>query len=124
MNIVIPLGGLGERFKKEGYIEPKPLIKILGKEMILHVIENLKLEKDDIIHIIYNPELDKYGFSELLNKTKININCIKLNKQTEGSSETTLIELNTFNDALLNRKCILVDCDKFYTNDIVYTYRK
>ena len=124
MNIIIPLGGLGERFKKEGYIEPKPLIKILGKEMILHVIENLKLEKDDIVHIIYNPELDKFGFSDLLNKTKININYIKLNKQTEGSSETILIGLNTFSNALLNRKCVLLDCDTFYTTDIISMYRK
>jgi hypothetical protein len=25
MNIIIPLGGKGERFKNNGYIEPKPL---------------------------------------------------------------------------------------------------
>ncbi len=26
MNIIIPLGGKGERFYKEGYSQPKPLI--------------------------------------------------------------------------------------------------
>ena len=124
MNIIIPLGGLGERFKKEGYIEPKPMIKILGKEMILYVVENLKLDKDDIIHIIYNPELDKYGFGDLLDKTGININCIKLNKQTEGASETILIGLNTFNNTTLSKKCILLDCDTFYTVDILSMYRR
>jgi NDP-sugar pyrophosphorylase family protein len=30
MNIIIPIGGIGERFKKESYNQPKPLIKILG----------------------------------------------------------------------------------------------
>ena len=33
MNIIIPLGGKGERFKNE-YRLPKPLIKIFDKEMI------------------------------------------------------------------------------------------
>ena len=34
MNILIPLGGLGQRFKDVGYELPKPLIKALGKEII------------------------------------------------------------------------------------------
>jgi len=122
MNIILPLGGLGSRFKKEGYTLPKPLIKILGKEMILYVIDNLKLAENDIIHIIYNPELDKYGFNELINMSKQKINCIKLNKQTEGASETILIGLNTLDENLLNRKCLLLDCDTFYTIDIISLY--
>ena len=39
MNIIIPLGGKGERFKKEGYISPKPLIKVLDKEIIFYVLD-------------------------------------------------------------------------------------
>ena len=35
MNIIIPLGGKGERFKNE-YRLPKPLIKIFDKEMIFY----------------------------------------------------------------------------------------
>lgn len=53
MNIIIPLGGKGERFVKEGYLQPKPLIKILNKEMIFYVLDNLELSKDDKIFIIY-----------------------------------------------------------------------
>ena len=34
MNIVLPLCEIGERFKKNGYIMPKPLIKVEGKEYI------------------------------------------------------------------------------------------
>ena len=32
MNIIIPLGGKGERFFKEGYNFPKPLIQIYDKK--------------------------------------------------------------------------------------------
>lgn len=123
MNIIIPLGGLGERFKKEGYNEPKPLIKMLGKEMILYVIDTLKLTATDTIHIIYNPDLDKYGFCDILMRTKLRINFIKLQKQTEGAVETILIGLNTFNEMDLNKKCMLLDCDTFYVKDITSIYR-
>lgn len=44
MNIIIPLGGKGERFYKEGFDKPKPLIKILSKPMIFHVIDRLVVE--------------------------------------------------------------------------------
>ena len=54
MNIIIPIGGKGERFLNNGYKEAKPLINILGKPMIYHVLDNLKLNsKDDKIFIIY-----------------------------------------------------------------------
>lgn len=123
MNIIIPLGGLGERFKKEGYNDPKPLIKILGKEMILYVIENLNLNIEDKVHIIYDPDLDKKGFSDVLNRCKKKINYIKLHKQTEGAVETILIGLNTLNNNDLTKKCMLLDCDTFYTADIASIYR-
>ena len=41
MNIIIPLGGKGERFLKNGYTQPKPLIPILEKCMIDHVLDNI-----------------------------------------------------------------------------------
>lgn len=54
MNIIIPLGGKGERFAKEGYAEPKPLIRVLHKEMIRHVIDRLSVRPDeDHVFILY-----------------------------------------------------------------------
>ncbi|EAL5963941.1 lipopolysaccharide biosynthesis protein, partial [Campylobacter jejuni] len=42
MNIVIPMAGLGSRFAKAGFDKPKPFIDVLGKPMIVRVLENLK----------------------------------------------------------------------------------
>jgi NDP-sugar pyrophosphorylase family protein len=39
MQIVIPMSGFGERFRRAGYSVPKPLIKIEGKPIIAHVID-------------------------------------------------------------------------------------
>lgn len=122
MNIIIPLGGLGDRFRKEGYQMPKPLIKILGKEMILHVLDNLKLTMNDKIHIIYNMELDGYQFKDFIG-SKYTVNMVKLNKQTEGACETILYGLNTFSFSDLQNKTVLLDGDTFYMIDILSMYR-
>ena len=53
MNIIIPIGGKGERFLNSGYKEKKPLINILGKPMISYVLDNLKITQDDKVFIIY-----------------------------------------------------------------------
>jgi NDP-sugar pyrophosphorylase family protein len=46
MQIVIPMSGFGERFRKAGYSVPKPLVEIDGKPIIAHVIDMFPDETD------------------------------------------------------------------------------
>ena len=39
MQIVIPMSGFGERFRRAGYTLPKPLIPVEGKPVIAHVVD-------------------------------------------------------------------------------------
>jgi NDP-sugar pyrophosphorylase family protein len=39
VQIIIPMSGFGERFRRAGYAVPKPLIEIDGKPIIAHVID-------------------------------------------------------------------------------------
>lgn len=48
MQIIIPMSGFGERFRKAGYKLPKPLIEIDKKPIIAHVIDMFPNEKDFI----------------------------------------------------------------------------
>jgi HAD superfamily hydrolase (TIGR01509 family) len=61
IHLVIPMGGLGSRFEKEGYTIPKPFLPIFGKEMYKWVIENMmpqnpELRKRVQTHIIIRQE--------------------------------------------------------------------
>ena len=63
MNIFIPLGGLGTRFQKQGFVRPKPFVRVLGKAMLSWVIEHIKLKSDDSLIIIFDPQflsINKY----------------------------------------------------------------
>lgn len=46
MQIVIPMSGFGERFRRAGYRVPKPLIEMDGKPVIAHVIDLFPGETD------------------------------------------------------------------------------
>lgn len=48
LQIVIPMSGFGERFRRAGYSVPKPLIEIDGKPIIAHVIDMFPGEHDFI----------------------------------------------------------------------------
>ena len=46
MQIVIPMSGFGERFRRAGYVTPKPLIEVDGRTIIGHVIDLFPGETD------------------------------------------------------------------------------
>ena len=50
MIIIIPLGGTGQRFKMNGYKEPKALIKVFGKPILYYLLDNLNVGSNDIVY--------------------------------------------------------------------------
>ena len=67
MIVLIPLGGIGNRFKKENYTKPKALIDILGKPILYYLIENLNRDIK-LLYIPYNKEYEKHNFENLLTR--------------------------------------------------------
>lgn len=67
--IIIPMSGFGERFRKAGYTLPKPLINVDGKPIIAHVID-LFPQESDFIFICNQEHLDhpEYKLQEVLNQ--------------------------------------------------------
>ena len=124
MNIIIPIGGKGERFKNRGFAKSKPLIYILNKPMIFHVLDNLKFHEEDDVYIIYNKLLDDENFCQIISAKYPKIHLIKINEQTKGASETIYLGLKHINVKQGRKKNIIVDCDTFYLDDILEIYRK
>ncbi|CCN47647.1 conserved hypothetical protein [Vibrio nigripulchritudo MADA3029] len=69
MQIIIPMSGFGERFRRAGYKIPKPLIEIEGKPIIAHVIDMFPGE-ENFVFICNQDHLDnkKYNMENILNK--------------------------------------------------------
>lgn len=69
MQIIIPMSGFGERFRKAGYSLPKPLIEVSSKPIIEHVV-NLFPGETDFIFICNQDHLDhpEYKMRETLRR--------------------------------------------------------
>mmetsp|Transcript_67548 Transcript_67548/g.162165 ORF Transcript_67548/g.162165 Transcript_67548/m.162165 type:complete len:444 (-) Transcript_67548:140-1471(-) len=126
MNVIVPLGGLGTRFQKQGYTRPKPFIRVLGKEMILWVLDSLCLTKEDTLVIVFNPDFMCMGglMEEVVLPRYPACKLVHLTGPTKGAAETVLIGLQALRESLkANRPCVLCDGDTFYTADVVGKYR-
>ena len=124
MIIIIPLGGLGTRYEKNGYFKPKPLVQILGKTIIEYLIDNLNLDlnlkKINKIYIPYHYNLENFRFEDFIKNKYPNlpIEFFKLNFNTDGALHTLYLTLSTFNN-IIDQPIISIDSDNFYLDDII-----
>jgi capsule biosynthesis phosphatase len=120
MIIIIPIGGIGQRFKENGYKKPKALINIYGKSIISYLLDNLNIKNIDYIFIPYNKEYKQYRFEDLLvkNYPKINFRFYCLENNTRGAVETINIGLNKLKEER-DLPVLCLDCDNFYKFDII-----
>ena len=92
INILLPMSGRGLRMQEE-FNDPKPLILIEGKPMVIRVLESLQsiITTDaNIILIAQQAHVDKYPhiFNEL--KTRFNANIVTVNHVTDGAACSVL----------------------------------
>lgn len=120
MNIVIPLGGTGQRFLDADFNIPKPLIKLLLKPIIFWVLDSLSIKDTDNVIIICNRQLKKYRFHDIIRKKDKRVNVIYLDNDTNGPVETILLGLASIDN---DEPIILLDGDTFYNCDILDLYR-
>lgn len=127
MNIIIPIGGLGERFKSAGYLHPKPLVNALGDSIINLLLKKLNISQEDKVFIFYNSELDEFNFKDIVTfKNKnLNIYFIRIDFKTRGAAETILSGINQIPKDLFDDNLTLcLDCDTFYEEDILAECKK
>jgi capsule biosynthesis phosphatase len=119
MIVIIPLGGIGKRFKNNGYSYPKALIKIFGKPILYYLLDNLDYTKVSMVYIPYNEEYSSYRIEDTLQKDYPNIRFkfLCLNKNTRGSAETLNIALNKL--TIPDSPILSLDCDNYYTTNII-----
>ena len=84
------MAGEGERFRKAGYAQPKPLIKINQVPMVELVVTNLSIPAKHIF-ICRKEHYQDYNLGNLLNKIKPNSKIITVEKATDGPASSVLL---------------------------------
>ena len=128
MIILIPIGGIGNRFKEVNNNKPKALIQVVDKPIICHLLDNLinYLNNINFIYIPYNyNEYKDFNFESFLinNYPNINFKFFKLMTNTCGCASTIKIALenliNENNKVLLESPILSIDSDNFYKTNII-----
>lgn len=90
LNVLIPMAGLGSRFKDAGYVFPKPLVEVDGKPMIQAVVESLGINAK-YTYIVQKEHYEKYNLSYLLNLITPDCNIVQVDGVTDGAAVTCLL---------------------------------
>ena len=97
INIVIPMAGLGNRFKIKGYDEIKPMIKIGDKKMIELAIQSIGIN-GEFIFIVNNHQGQSNELIKLLNVIVNKPKIIEIDYLTEGPASSVLLAKELINN--------------------------
>lgn len=116
INIVIPMAGKGKRYSEKGYDLPKPLINVIGKPMIVRVIENLMpKEEHRFIFVVRQEHIEKYGIDKLLITHAPGCIIIAIRNDTEGQASSVLLAKEYINN---EQPLMIANCDQYVDIDI------
>jgi bifunctional N-acetylglucosamine-1-phosphate-uridyltransferase/glucosamine-1-phosphate-acetyltransferase GlmU-like protein len=115
---ILPLAGRGNRFVKDGYNEPKPLINVSNKPMIVQAV-NCIPKSTYFTFICLKEHIEKYNLKQQLNKNYNNPNIVIIDKVTDGQACTCELGLNSTNFDL-EQSILISACD----NGVYYNVDK
>lgn len=118
LQVLMPMGGLGSRFTKEGYTIPKPLIEVDGKPMFMRALDSFK-EVNNIQHIfvIREEHDEKYDLANQIKKQLPHAKIAVLDHDTGGAVETCLIAKDFIND---DEPITIADCDIYFESSVYF----
>jgi NDP-sugar pyrophosphorylase family protein len=111
LNIVIPMAGVGQRFKDAGYTTPKALIEIAGKPMIQHALDAFP---DHVTrHLIITKDAFNEAQTKFLENT-LNCSLIYIEPHKLGPAYSLYSAMNSLP---LDESIFIAYCDIFWTWD-------
>jgi len=113
---LIPMAGAGARFVREGFCDPKPLIDLYGKPMVIRATKCLP-GSGEWIFVCRKEHLDNYPLEEILKKAYPACTILSIDHLSEGQASTCFMAEKYMD---LDNPLLISACD----NGIVYNKLK
>lgn len=112
-HLIMPMGGAGSRFFKDGYVVPKPLIEIEGKPFFFWAARSVQkyVELKDITFVALKEHIESYGLGDLIRKYFPEAHIIVIPQVTPGPVFTCLEGLKEISDDF---PLLFNDCDHMF----------
>ena len=110
--VLMPIGGLGSRFAKEGYTTPKPLIEVDGKAMFMKALDSFNgLSDVDHIFVIRKDQDDQYDLANQIRERLPAAKIAVMDHDTRGAVESAMIAEDLIDE---NIPITIADCDIYF----------
>lgn len=112
LQVLMPMGGLGSRFAKEGYTTPKPLIEVDGKPMFMRALDSFAgIHAVQHIFVIRQEHDQAYDLKNKILEQLPDAKIALLDHDTGGAVETCLIAKDLIDPTL---PITIADCDIYF----------
>lgn len=112
-HLIMPMGGAGSRFYKNGYMQPKPLIEINGKPFLYWATMSIikLMEVEDITFVVLREHVDRFKIVDVIMQyfPKANIKIIE-----EVLPGPVFTALHGVEDIIDDAPIIFNDCDHMF----------
>jgi len=110
VHLIMPMGGAGSRFFKNGFVIPKPLIELNGKPFLYWATHSIidYVEVEDIIFVVLQEHINEFKIDEVIKKYFPTAKIEVIPKILNGALLTCLHGVKNIND---DNPIIFNDCD-------------
>lgn len=112
-HLIMPMGGAGSRFYKNGYMQPKPLIEINGKPFFYWAAMSIKrfVDIEDLIFVILQQHMDKFNLDKVIYEYFPDASITVIQEVLPGPVFTSLKGVELIKD---DAPVIFNDCDHMF----------
>ncbi|CAK9073303.1 unnamed protein product [Durusdinium trenchii] len=117
LSVIIPMGGSGSEFAEAGFRMPKPLVNIVGRPVLLWVLDHLGITKEDSIFLaVPAPILKQYDVQKMLARMlpQVKVKIVVLPFETRGWLETVLSVARQMNAKESRNRLVTLDSSSIY----------
>mmetsp|Transcript_57738 Transcript_57738/g.171793 ORF Transcript_57738/g.171793 Transcript_57738/m.171793 type:complete len:774 (-) Transcript_57738:228-2549(-) len=117
LSIVVPMGGLGDSFAEAGFRFPRPLVNIVGRPLLMWLLDHLSLAPEDVLVLVVPAVMDRqYGLSKmaLAHYPSLNMRVVTLPFETRGWTETLFAVVRQMSSQELRNQLVTLDCSTIY----------
>ncbi|MDC7288816.1 NTP transferase domain-containing protein [Blautia schinkii] len=116
LHLIMPMGGAGSRFLKNGFEMPKPLIKINEKPFLYWATRSIEKYVDvaDITYVVLEQHIAEFHIDEVILNyfPTARIEAVEFEKVKSGPVMTCLVGLKNIQD---NQPILFNDCDHMFS---------
>ena len=113
LHLIMPMGGAGSRFFKDGFVVPKPLIKINGRPFLYWSTMSIKkyVNIADLTFVVLREHVDNFRIDEEIYRWFPDARIVVIPELLPGAVMTCLEGLREINDDL---PILFNDCDHMF----------